>query len=177
MEFHDKLREIAGIDGACADRLIAKGFDTLEKMVGAKSEKLIEVTGLSKKAIARIREQAGRMLAGVEFEEESLAELTEDATRLKVEVEQLVLNIRERFSDQDIPKEQLRELRKETSRTLASLEKVEAALSDQLRRLSKGLAKADQKILQVSGQGVEQVVSGLKKARKKIEDAAEEKIR
>ncbi|MFN2356082.1 MAG: hypothetical protein ABR512_16410 [Desulfopila sp.] len=108
--------------------------------------------------------------------EESLTELTQDATRLKIEVEQLVLNIRERFRDENVSKEHLKELRKETSRTLAFLEKVEVSLSDQLRRLSKGLVKADQKISQVSGLGVEEVVSGLKKARKKIEDAAEKKV-
>ncbi|MGK2905714.1 MAG: helix-hairpin-helix domain-containing protein [Desulfuromonadales bacterium] len=177
MEFHKKLKEIDGIDEACADRLIAKGFDTFEKLVDAKSEKLMEVTGLPKEAIAKIHEQAGKMLAGAQHEEESLAELTEDASRLKVEVEQLVLNIRERFRDEHVPKEQLRELRKEISRTLASLEKVEAALSDQLRRLSKSLVKADKKISQVSGLGFEEVVSGLRKARKKIEDAAEKKAR
>jgi predicted RecB family nuclease len=177
MEFHNKLQEIDGIDEVCADRLIAKGFYTLEKLVDAKIEKLIEVTGLPKKAIAKIHEQAGKMLAEVQLEEESLTELTQDATRLKVEVEQLVLNIRERFRDENVPKEQLKELRKETSRTLAFLEKVEAALSDQLRRLNKGLVKADQKISQVSGLGVEEVVSGLRKARKKIEDAAEKKVR
>ncbi|MDF1581473.1 MAG: helix-hairpin-helix domain-containing protein [Desulfuromonadales bacterium] len=170
MQFHNKLLEIAGIDEACADRLIAKGVDTFEKLADAKSEKLIEVTGLPKKAIDKIHQQARKKIAGVEHEvEESLVELTEDAKCLKVEVEQLVLNIRERFSDNDIPKEQLRELRKETARTLASLERVEAALSSQLRRLGKGLTRADREISEVAGLGVDEVVSGLKKARKKID--------
>lgn len=66
---------------------------------------------------------------------------------------------------------EFKELRKETARTLASLERVEAALSDQLRRLGKGLVKADQEISEVAGLGVNEVMSGLKKARKKIDKA------
>jgi hypothetical protein len=42
-----------------------------------------------------------------------------------------------------------------------------------LRRLGKGLAKADAKISQVTDGNVENVLSGLKKARKKIDRAAD----
>jgi ABC-type transporter Mla subunit MlaD len=173
MEFRKTLQQIDGINKEIAIRLIEKGYDSLEKLVDADRVELVEITGLSRKAIPAILEQAGQMLQSQQEEEESLAELSDDATKLKTDVEQLILNIRGRFDATNASKEQVKELRKEISRTLASLEKVEAALTEQLRRLSKGLAKADQKISEVSGLGVEEVVSGLKKARKKIENAVD----
>jgi transcription termination factor NusA len=172
MEFRKTLQQIDGISKVIATRLIEKGFGTLDKLASANSGELIEVTGLSEKKALEILEQAKSMLENKQ-EEESLSELTDDAAKLKTDVEQLVLNIRNRFEDTTVPKEQIKELRKEISRTLASLERVEAALSEQLRRLSKGLAKADQKISQISELGVEEVMSGLKKARKNIDKAVE----
>jgi len=172
MEFRKILQKVDGINKVAATRLVEKGFDTLDQLTGADKEELAEITGLSRDEIPGLLERVRAELAS-EQEEESLSELTEDAANLKNAVEQLVLNIRNRFDDTDAPKEQVKELRKEISRTLASLERVEAALTEQLRRLSKGLAKADQKISQISSLSVEEVVSGLKKARKNIEKSVE----
>jgi transcription termination factor NusA len=173
MEFRKTLQQIDGINKEMATRLVGKGFDSLEKLVDASNEELADITGLTEKAIEDILEQARHMQENLRVEEESLSELTGDASKLKTEVERLILNIRNRFDDSNAPKEHVKELRKEISRTLASLERVEAALSDQLRRLSKSLAKADEKISKVSGLGVEEVMSGLKKARKNIEKAVD----
>ncbi len=171
MEFRKTLQHIDGINKAIASRIVDKGFDSLEKLAGAEPADLAGIPDLTEKAIDEILMQARTMLTSQQKEEESLAELTEDTEKLKDAVEQLVLNIRNRFDETTAPKEQLKELRKETARTLASLERVEAALTDQLRRLGKGLVKADQQISEVAGLGVDEVVSGLKKARKKIDKA------
>jgi len=173
MEFRKTLQQIDGISKVIATRLIEMGFDSLDKLAGADSDKLAGVAGLSRDAIPGILEQARHMQESQLVQEASLSELTEDASKLKTEVERLVLNIRNRFDDSNVPKEHVKELRKEISRTLASLERVEAALSEQLRRLSKSLAKADEKISQVSDLGVEEVMSGLRKARKNIEKAVD----
>ncbi|MBW2518789.1 MAG: helix-hairpin-helix domain-containing protein, partial [Deltaproteobacteria bacterium] len=53
------------------------------------------------------------------------------------------------------------------------LERVEAALSSQLRRLGKGLAKADAKISKITDSNIDDVLFGLKKARKKIDSAVD----
>jgi chromosome segregation ATPase len=172
MEFRKILVKVDGINKVAATRLVENGFDNLDKLTGADREELAEITGLRPEEVPDLLERVRTELQS-EKEEESLSELTEDAAKLKNEVEQLVLNIRNRFDDTDAPKEQVKELRKEISRTLASLERVEAALTEQLRRLSKGLAKADQKISQVSSLSVEEVVSGLKKARKNIDKAVD----
>jgi chromosome segregation ATPase len=169
MKFRKELLQIDGISSETANDLIEKGFDTLEKLAGAKGPQLEAIKGLSAETIPGVLEQAGKMLEMKQAEDATLTELSEGAARLKSEVERLVQNLRERFSDANVPKEQLKELRRETSRTLASLEKVESALTDQLRRLSKGLARADRKISQLSERDIEEVVSGLRKARKKLD--------
>ncbi len=171
MEFRKRLQQIEGINKALANRIIEKGFDTLEKLASADHDALAGVTDLPDKTIPKILDEAKTMLESQQAEEETLANLTENTEKLKGAVEQLVLNIRNRFDDESTPKNQLKELRKETARTLASLEMVESALSDQLRRIGKGLLKADQEISQISELDVDEVMSGLKKARKKIDKA------
>lgn len=171
MELRKRLQRIDGINKELASRIVGKGFDSLEKLAGAEPADLAGIPGLAEKTIPEILIQVRTMLESQQEKEESLAELTGDTEKLKDAVEQLVLNIRNRFDETTTSKEHIRELRKETARTLASLERVEAALSDQLRRLGKGLAKADQKISEIAGVGVNEVISGLKKARKKIDTA------
>jgi transcription termination factor NusA len=171
MEFRKILQRIDGINKALASRIVEKGFGSLEELADAESADLAGIPGLTEKAIPEILKQAKTMLESQQKEEESLAELTGDTEKLKDAVEQLVLHIRNRFDETTVPKEQLKELRKETARTLASLERVEAALTDQLQRFGKGLAKADQEISEIAGVGVNEVISGLKKARKKIDKA------
>ncbi len=171
MAFRKILQSIDGINKALASRIVEKGFDSLEKLADAEPADLAGIPNLTDKSITEILTQARKMSERQRKEAESLAELTEDAETLKDAVEQLVLHIGKRFDETTAPKEQLRELRKETARTLASLERVETALSDQLRRLGKGLTLADQKISEVAGLNVDDVVSGLRKARKKIDKA------
>lgn len=173
MDFQDTLQEFSDIDATLAERLIEHGFDTMEKLAGTRSEDLTDILDLRPKEARSIIAQAKQVLNTEQTNELSLAALIEDATRLKTEVEQLVRNIRKRFKDQDVPKDQLKQLRKETSRTLASLEKLEANLGTQLQRFSLSLARADEKISRLSDRGVTEVVHGLKKARKKIEDATD----
>lgn len=171
MEFRKRLQRIDGVNKAMASCIIEKGFDSLEKLAKADATDLDGIPELTEETITEILMQTRVMLENRQKEEESLTELTGETEQLKDAVEQLVLNIRNRFDETTAPKEQLKELRKETARTLASLERVEAALSDQLRRLGKGLVKADQEISEVAGLGVNEVMSGLKKARKKIDKA------
>jgi hypothetical protein len=106
-------------------------------------------------------------------EHDPLTEMVEDASRLKAAVERLVLHIRDRLGDKETPERKKKALRKEISLTLASLEKVEAALSTQLRNLNRGLAKADARIASVADSDYEELMEGLKKARKKIDKTVE----
>ena len=171
MEFRKKLQSIDGVNKAIAARIIEKGFDSLEKLADAKPAELGGIEGLSEKIIPEIIVQAKTMLESQKKQEESLAKLTGEAEQLKGRIEKLVLNIRDSFDDTAASKDSLKELRKETARTLASLERVETALSGQMRRLGKGLAKANQKVSEVARLDVDEVMSGLRKARKKIDKA------
>lgn len=105
--------------------------------------------------------------------QDPLNEMLEDTSRLKGAVEKLVLHIRDRVDSKETSDRNKKALRREISLTLASLEKVETALSNQLRQLSKGLTKADAKIARVADSDVEELMDALKKARKKIDRAVD----
>ena len=167
------LTKVKGIGATIAERLIANGIDSLDRLAMASSGDLAKIRGLQSTDIPEIVAQAKELALAEKLNDETLAALMVDTSRLKDDVETLVLHIRERFAEDKDLGDKHKVLRKEISRTLASLERVEAALSSQLRRLGKGLAKADAKISQVTDGNVEDVLSGLKKARKKIDRAVD----
>ena len=167
------LTKVKGIGKTIAERLIANGIDSLDKLAIASADELGKIRGLQSTDLPEIIAQAKELALAEKLNDETLAALMVDTSRLKDEVETLVHHIRERFADEGDLGDKHKILRKEISRTLASLERVEAALSSQLRRLGKGLAKADAKISQVTDSNVDDVLSGLKKARKKIESAVD----
>jgi ABC-type transporter Mla subunit MlaD len=80
----------------------------------------------------------------------------------------LVLKLRDRHDDSDDGKA-LRGLRKEVTKVLATLERVEASLSEQLRRLGRKLAKADARLASVPEDDVEALTKGLRQTRKAID--------
>lgn len=163
----NELTSCNGIDEQTAGLLADHGIDSVDKLAAARAQDLAGIDGLQPDLLAAIIEEAKQLT------EDSLAELVEDAARLKADVEKLVLHIRDRISTSDTSDKKKKALRKEISLTLASLEKVEAALSEQLLNLSRGLAKADAKISRVADSDVDEIMDGLKKARKKIDKAME----
>lgn len=169
-------KELLSIDGISADtarQLIEHGIDSIDKLTAASEQDLAGIDGLPSELIPGLIDQARQQAAVSNTPRDPLAELLEDATHLKNEVEKLVLHIRDRFSSSQAPSRSRKALRREVSLTLASLEKVEAALSTQLRQLSRGLAKADAKISKVTESDVEEVTEELRKARRKIDKSIE----
>ncbi len=169
-------KEFLAIDGIGADtakRLVEHGIDSLDKLAAASEQDLVGIEGLPPELIPDLIDQARQRVAASNPPRDPLAELLEDATHLKDDVEKLVLHIRDRFSSSQAPSRSGKALRKEIALTLASLEKVEAALSTQLRQLNRGLAKADAKISKVTESDVKEVTHELRKARKKIDKAIE----
>ena len=111
--------------------------------------------------------EAGRAL---QSQDNQLTDLLETTERLRSNVQKLVEKLRRQALEQASGKA-ARTLRREISLNLAALESVEVALSSQMRRLGKGLAKADAKLSEVAEGDVEAITRGLRKARKKIDDA------
>jgi transcription termination factor NusA len=173
MNHRNELTTVKGIDAVLARRLVDGGITTLDALAAADAGALAGIEGLPSRLAPEIITRARAKIDSEQRDEESLSELIADASRLKGEVETLVLHIRDRLPEEAIQGKQQKALRKEITRTLASLERVEAALSEQLRRFGKGLAKADATLSEVSDGDMEEVVAGLKKARRKIEKTVE----
>ena len=172
MNFTADFLAIDGIDQGMAKKLAEHGIDSIDKLAAASEQDLAAIDGLAADLIPGIIEQAGQLAAG-KSSRDPLADLLDDATHLKDEVEKLVLHIRERFTGNGTPSKAKKALRKEVSLTLASLERVEAALSSQLRQLSKGLAKADARISKVADSEPEEITEELRRARRKIDKSFE----
>lgn len=165
-----QLQQIKGVGEVVAQRLAEAGFDTLPRLAAASAEELAGIKGLPSAAIPAILDQARELATGEEgdADEKSLVEMLDDAERLRMGVSGLVLKLRERQAEDDGGKAQ-RQLRKEITRVLATLERVEASLSEQLRKLGKKLAKADAKLSAVPQDDLEAITKGLRHTRKAID--------
>lgn len=111
-------------------------------------------------------------LTEMQSQENQLTDLLETTERLRLNVQKLVEKLRRQVLEQATGKA-ARTLRKEIGLNLAALESVEVALSSQMKRLGKGLAKADAKLSEVADGDIEEITRGLRKARKKIGEALE----
>lgn len=173
METHEKLQDIQGIGSEVADSLIAHGIDSIETLAQATPETLGQIPGLAPELIPRVIAEARRLLARDRREAESLSDLLADSNQLKSAVEKLVWKINSRFGEGEYNDQEKKSLRREIALTLGSLERVETTLGAQLRRFHKGLAKADAKISAVVDSDVQEILAGLKKARRKIDRAVD----
>lgn len=166
----NELQRIKGVGEVLAKRLVDAGFDSLPRLAAATEDELAAIKGLLPGAIPLILEQA-KELAQTEqigHDDRSLTAMIEDAERLRAGVSGLVLKLRDQHATNDDGKAQ-RALRKEITRVLATLERVEASLSEQLRKLGKKLAKADARLAIVPQDDLEALTKGLRQTRKAID--------
>lgn len=166
----DSLKQIKGVGDVLAGRLIAAGFDSASRLATASEEQLSSVKGLRPGAIPGIQAQARALAeaAGNSPEDTSLAGILEDTERLRVGVVALVSKLGDQYNEDEDGKA-TRQLRKEISRVLATLERVEACLAEQLRRLGKKLAKADARLAGLGESDLYALTEGLRHTRKTID--------
>jgi nucleotidyltransferase/DNA polymerase involved in DNA repair len=166
----EQLQQIKGVGAALAKRLAETGFDTLPRLAAATEQELVGIKGLAPTSIPIILEQARALSESQQAgaSEENLTQMLEDAERLRMGVSNLVLRLRDQHAESNDDKNQ-RALRKEITRVLATLERVEASLSEQLRRLGKKLAKADAKLAGVPHDDLAALTKGLRHTRKAID--------
>lgn len=164
-----QLQQIKGVGEVLATRLAEAGFDSLARFAGATAGELAGIKGLLATSLPALQAQARELAAaaGPVADEKSLGDMLENAERLRAGIAALVLKLRDQYDENDDGKG-LRQLRKEITRVLANLEKVEATLSDQLRRLSKKLSKADARLNTVAQDDLAALTKGLRQTRKTI---------
>ena len=98
---------------------------------------------------------------------EKVEELKQKTDSLKVQVQEIALNIRDRFKD-DITGKVGRKLEKEIVKVISSLEKVEGKLESKVKKAGKGLVKAEKRLADLADAKLKGIGKGLKKARKSL---------
>lgn len=162
--------QLKGVGEVLAKRFIEAGLDTLPRLAAATEAELNIIKGLHPAAAAAILTQA-RELAAANLATDSdrpLTEMLEDAERLRLGIANLVLKLRDQHAENADSKAQ-RNLRKEITRVLATLERVEASLSGLLLRLGKKLSKADARLSNVAEDDLDALTKGLRHTRKSID--------
>ena len=167
----NQLKKINGVGSTLAERLAENGFKSFESIAAAEEKSLLKISGIKESNIKEIKKSAAK-LADEEkaAQEKILHSLLEDTDRLKDNIQDLVKNIRKETFD-TAPEKTAKYLRKEISRILGRLEKVEDNLFGQMKRLTKGLEKADSKLAKVAEGKTDGITEDLKKAQKKIDKA------
>jgi DNA integrity scanning protein DisA with diadenylate cyclase activity len=166
-----QLKNIDGVGITLAERLIEAGFMSFTEIAEAPEKDLLEITGIKESNIKEIQKSAEKQ-AEVEkaAQEKKLSSLLQDADKLKDGIQELVLNIRKETLDTP-PEKTAKELRREISRILAGLEKVEDNLFSQMKQLTKNLSKAESKLDKVAKGKTDEITQNLEKAHKKIDKA------
>jgi dynactin complex subunit len=166
-----QLKKLKGIGSVLAGRLVKAGMNTHQDIAEASPEALRSIQGMKDKDIAVLQEQARTLIAQDALNHEiQLKSLLENAERLKADINTLVGHLRDETLH-DPSSQSAKSVRKEISRIMAALDMVETTLFSQMQRLGKGLAKADAKLAKVKNGTEEEISEGLKKARKKLDQA------
>jgi ribosomal protein S13 len=166
----NQLQQIKGIGAVLAQRLVEAGIDSFERLAGASEAEMLAIKGMLASNIPVLQEQAREFAVAIHAvkTEANLKQMLEDAERLREGMENLVLKLRDQQPENDDSKVQ-RNLRKEITRILATLERVESSLSDQFKRIGRKLAKAEAKLTVVAQDDVEALTKGLRDSRKTID--------
>jgi hypothetical protein len=168
---YSQLKKINGIGSVLAGRLAKAGLTTHQDLAEADPDTLRAIKGMENMDIAELQDQAKALISEEKQNNElQLKSLLDNAERLKADINNLVGHLREATLN-DPNNRSAKGLRKEISRIMAAMEQVENSLFSQMQRLGKKLAKADAKLAAVKNGTPEEISAGLKKARKKLDQA------
>jgi DNA anti-recombination protein RmuC len=163
-----ELQKLKGVGEVLSRRFAEAGLDTFAKIAAAGEEGLKKIQGLNPKMIQPILTQAGAMSGEAQKSKaEKVEELKQKADSLKVQVQEIALNIRDRFKD-EITGKIGRKLEKDIVKVISSLEKVEGKLECKVKKAGKGLKKAEKRLANLADAKLKGIGKGLKKARKSL---------
>lgn len=163
-----ELQKLKGVGEVMSRRFVEAGYDTFAKIAAAGEEGLKKVQGLNPRMIQPILTQAGDMIGEAQKSKaEKVEELKQKTDSLKVQVQEIALNIRDRFKD-EITGKVGRKLEKDIVKVISSLEKVEGKLESKVKKAGKGLVKAEKRLANLADAKLKGIGKGLKKARKSL---------
>lgn len=163
-----ELQKLKGVGEVLSRRFVEAGLDTFARIAAAGEEGLKKIQGLNPRMIQSILSQAGAMIGEAQKSKaEKVAELKLKTDSLKVQVQEIALNIRDRFKD-EITGKIARKLEKDIVKVISSLEKVEGKLESKVKKAGKGLVKAEKRLANLADAKLKGIGKGLKKARKSL---------
>jgi len=166
----NELKRLKGVGEVLSRRLTESGYDTFAKVVAAGEDGLKKILGINQRIIPSILEQAGQLAGeGRPTKAQKVAELKRHAAGLKHEVQGVALRVRENFQ-QEITGKTGKKVERQILKMIASLEKVEGKLETKMKKVGKGLKKAENSLSLLAAAGLADIGKGLKKARKSLKN-------
>jgi len=163
-----ELQKLKGVGDVLSRRFVEAGYDSCAKVAAAGEEGLKKIKGLNSRMIQPILAQAAEMIGEArKTRADKVQELKQKTDALKVQLQEIALDVRDRFKD-EIAGKLGRKLEKDIVKVLSSLESVEGKLESKVKKAGKGLAKAEKRLEALTGAKLEGIGKGLRKARKSL---------
>lgn len=163
------LKKLKGVGDVLARRLAEAGHDTFAKVAAAGEEGLKLIRGINPRMIPSILSQAAELAGeGKEERERRVAELKKTAANLKEQMQNVALDLKERFKD-ELAGKGVKKMGKELVKIIDSLGEVEEKLEIKVKRTGKSLAKAEKELAGLAEAGLKRSGKVLKKVRKSIQ--------
>jgi uncharacterized coiled-coil DUF342 family protein len=162
------LQKLKGVGAVLSQRLVAAGLDTFAKVAAAGEEALRKIPGMNPRMVQSVLAQA-RELAGDadKGRARKVEELKQHAATIKERIQQLAIDVREKF-ETEVSGKLGKRVEKDLLKAISSLEKVEATMETKVKKAGKALVKAEQRLEGLCDSGLKGVGKGLKKARKAL---------
>lgn len=165
-----ELQRIKGIGTVFAQRFIEVGYDTFAKIAAAGEEGLRNIQGINAQMVQSILIQARELAGEVDkTHPEKVKELKQKATSMINQVQDIALNVNKRFQKEATGKRG-KKVKKEIAKIINSLEKAEDKLQTKVKKNSKVLVKAKNKLSGLTETGLKGLEKGLKKTRKLLKN-------
>ncbi len=163
-----ELQKLKGIGEILARRFYEAGYDAPAKIAAAGEEDLRKIPGVNPRMLSQIIAQAA-LLAEEEKKsrDEKIEELKSLAASMKTRINDLALELRERFQE-EITGKKGDKVEKEIRKFILSLEKIEGKLPARAKKAGKGLVKAENRISVLSDSGLAEIGKIMRKARKSL---------
>jgi Helix-hairpin-helix domain len=164
-----ELQQLKGVGEVLSRRFLEAGYDTFAKIASAGENGLKKIPGLNPRLIQAIIAQAGEMTGEAQKSKaEKVAELKKKTGSLKAQVQEVALNVRDRFKD-ELAGKVGKKLEKDIVKVISSLEKIEVKLESKVKKAGKGLVRAEKRLANLAEAKLKCIGKGLKKARKSLE--------
>ena len=162
------LQKLKGVGAVLSQRLLAAGLDTFAKVAAAGEEALRKIPGMNPRMVQSVLAQAGELVGDADKgRARKVEELKQHAATLKGRIQQLAIDVREKF-ETEVSGKLGKRVEKDLLKAISSLEKVEATMETKVKKAGKALVKAEQRLEGLCDSGLKGVDKGLKKARKAL---------